>query len=82
LASKEANGRSGRDAANRRRFAEPQAIESIDPCVDCPRSAACVTQQLACLAFESFTKGRSLGHWRKLDFQPTAALFVKIFSGD
>jgi hypothetical protein len=62
-----------------RRYFEPQAIEAVDPCHECPRAQSCVQKQLACSAFESFTRGRTLGHWRKLDFQPTAALFMKIF---
>ncbi len=57
----------------------PQMIDSIDPCHQCPRTARCTVELLACDAFAAFTNGSALKTWRKLAYVPTRAIFIKLF---
>lgn len=56
------------------------------PCVDCKNFALCASQRLACRAFYGYThqpvsKGIYFD-WERMDRQPTAKIFAKVFRKD
>lgn len=64
---------------DKRKFADVELLQAVDPCFQCPWSAACVRQETACIAFAAFVNGEALGRKRKLDYLPNAELFKSIF---
>jgi hypothetical protein len=60
----------------------PDPVEGVDPCTGCPEWSRCGSEGLACAAFFSFTSGQLARTWRKLAFEPTQALYDRIFTNE